>query len=116
LQYAYHGGAATRKCVEMVALSPLLSGLECHLMAVGGKSGGTGLDWARGRLADAGFEPRIHALSGDPEDVIAHQVEALGIDLLVMGAYGHSRIRALIVGSTTTQLLRACEIPMLLLR
>ncbi|HEY4529861.1 MAG TPA: universal stress protein [Luteimonas sp.] len=113
---AFDDSATTRKCVEMVALSPLLGGLECHLIAVGGKGGGAGLEWARARLAEAGFEPRIHALPGDPEEVIAHQVEALGIDLLVMGAYGHSRIRALIVGSTTTQLLRACEIPMLLLR
>jgi nucleotide-binding universal stress UspA family protein len=33
-----------------------------------------------------------------------------------MGAYGHSRIRQLIVGSTTTQVLRRCQIPILLLR
>ena len=38
------------------------------------------------------------------------------IDLLVMGACGHSRIRSRIVGSTTTQLLRSCQIPLLLLR
>jgi nucleotide-binding universal stress UspA family protein len=28
-----------------------------------------------------------------------------GIDLLVMGAYGHSRIRQFLVGSTTTTML-----------
>lgn len=38
------------------------------------------------------------------------------VDLLVMGAYGHSRIRNLIVGSTTTAMLRSCQIPVLLLR
>lgn len=38
------------------------------------------------------------------------------IDLLVMGAYGHSRIRSMLLGSTTTQLLRTCPIPVLLLR
>ena len=112
---AFDGSATTRKCVEMVALSPLLSGLECHLIAVGARAAG-GLAWAEGRLAEAGFQPRVHEFDGDPEDVIAGQVEELGIDLLVMGAYGHSRIRTMIVGSTTTQLLRMCEIPMLLLR
>ena len=39
-----------------------------------------------------------------------------GIVLLVLGAYGHSRIRQLIVGSTTTALLRLCSVPVLVLR
>ncbi|SDK80999.1 universal stress protein, partial [Billgrantia gudaonensis] len=38
------------------------------------------------------------------------------IDLLVMGAYGHSRIRHLLVGSTTTAMLRQAERSVLLLR
>ena len=33
-----------------------------------------------------------------------------------MGAYGHSRIRQWIVGSTTTTLLRLSEVPVLILR
>jgi nucleotide-binding universal stress UspA family protein len=36
--------------------------------------------------------------------------------LLAMGAYGHSRIRQLIVGSTTTTLLRTSAVPVLILR
>lgn len=114
---AFDGSATTRTCVEMVALSPLLRGLECHVLAVGAKAASEGgLAWASGRLAEAGFMPHIHALEGSAEDVITRQVDALGIDLLVIGAYGHSRIRTMIVGSTTTQLLRSCVIPMLLLR
>ena len=41
---------------------------------------------------------------------------ARGAGLLVMGAYGHSRIRQLVVGSTTTTLLRLSEVPVLVLR
>ena len=37
-------------------------------------------------------------------------------DLLVMGAYGHSRIRELIVGSTTTAMIRTGKVPVLLFR
>ena len=33
-----------------------------------------------------------------------------------MVAYGHSRIRSLLIGSTTTALLRACRIPVLVFR
>ena len=48
--------------------------------------------------------------------MIAQQLEAHAVDLLVMGAYGHSRIRSMILGSTTTHLLRTCQVPVLLLR
>jgi len=34
----------------------------------------------------------------------------------VMGAYGHSRIRHLLVGSTTTAMLRNAHLPVLILR
>jgi nucleotide-binding universal stress UspA family protein len=33
-----------------------------------------------------------------------------------MGAYGHRRVRHLVIGSTTIQLLRSSQIPLLLLR
>jgi nucleotide-binding universal stress UspA family protein len=39
-----------------------------------------------------------------------------GVDLLVKGAYGHSRIRQFLVGSTTTSILRTTRTPLLLLR
>jgi nucleotide-binding universal stress UspA family protein len=35
---------------------------------------------------------------------------------MIMGAYGHSRIRHLLIGSTTTAMLRRSTIPLLLLR
>ena len=37
-------------------------------------------------------------------------------DLIVMGAYGHGRIREMILGSTTTQLARDSSVPLLLVR
>jgi nucleotide-binding universal stress UspA family protein len=38
------------------------------------------------------------------------------IDMLVMGAYGHSRMRSLVIGSTTTEMVRSCRLPVLLFR
>jgi nucleotide-binding universal stress UspA family protein len=38
------------------------------------------------------------------------------IDLMVMGAYGHSRIRKFFVGSNTTRMISKSHIPLLLLR
>jgi len=115
---AYDGGATTRRCVEMVCASPLLKGLACELLLVGEATAAntSHLEWARGQLLAAGFSPEARITPGSAESVIARDVGDRDIDLLVMGAYGHSRIRTLILGSTTTQVLRNCPIPVLLLR
>jgi nucleotide-binding universal stress UspA family protein len=44
--------------------------------------------------------------SGDPVQQILSTVEREDIDLIAMGAYGHSRIRELVLGSITESLLR----------
>lgn len=115
---AFDGSETTRRCVEMVAISPLLRGTQCHLLMAGADDAARRQDlaWAVGQLEQAGFQPRARIVEGAPEVAIARQAEENGIELLVMGAYGHSRIRTMIVGSTTTQLLRTCQIPLLLLR
>lgn len=64
----------------------------------------------------AGFEVVADILPGDPETVIAREVKARNIDMLLMGAYAHSPLRALIFGSKTADLLRTATIPTLLLR
>ena len=44
--------------------------------------------------------------TGDPVQQILESVEKEDVDLLAMGAYGHSRIRELVLGSTTESILR----------
>jgi nucleotide-binding universal stress UspA family protein len=48
--------------------------------------------------------------------VITREVETDAYELMIMGAFGHSRIRHLIIGSTTTEMIRSCKIPVLLFR
>ena len=115
---AYDGGPSTRKAIEYVARSPLFQGLECHLLKIAADSGENRgiLDQAAATLRKAGLT--VHALlqQGPADDVIAAYVNAQQIDLLVMGAYGHSHIRTLIIGSTTSNMLRSCPVPVLLFR
>ncbi len=111
---AFDGSATGRKTVEMVADSPLLRGLECHVAKVGEED--EALRWASQRLTSAGFQPRTHLLDGEPAIALTQFAEQQGIHLLVMGAYGHSRIRQLVVGSTTTTILRRSIVPVLILR
>jgi nucleotide-binding universal stress UspA family protein len=115
---AFDGSATTRRCVEMVCASPLLKSAACELLMVGepDEARRTHLDWATAQLRAAGFEPQTSITPGVADVVIAQHVESRAINLLVMGAYGHSRIRSMILGSTTTQVLRGCLVPVLLLR
>ncbi len=47
-------------------------------------------------------------------DIVLTQVAALGADLLVMGAYGHSRLREMILGGVTREILRKMSVPILM--
>ncbi len=115
---AFDGSATSRKGVEMLAASPLFTGIPVHLVTVGEASDDNRglLDSARDALVAAGFEVHTAIRAGEVEPALhAYQAEH-GIDLLVMGAYGHSRIRQFLVGSTTTQMIRSTTTPLLLLR
>ncbi len=53
----------------------------------------------------------------DPANVILNVCcKEGGFDLIVMGAYGHSKIRELILGSTTIRIMRKANCPVLLCR
>lgn len=115
---AFDGGATTRKGVEVLAASPLLRGLPIHLVMVGTETteNAVQMEAACSTLASAGH--KVHAVirAGEVEPALHTYQEEHGIDLLVMGAYGHSRIRQFLVGSTTAHMLRTTTSPLLLLR
>lgn len=56
---------------------------------------------------------KVH-LPGTPESKICGYAHENQFDLIVMGAYGHSRIREAILGSTTQTVIRMAKIPVLL--
>ncbi|MDP3884170.1 universal stress protein [Hydrogenophaga sp.] len=115
---AFDGSSITRRGVEMVAASPLFQGLPVHVLMSGKASqdGPKQMAWATETLESAGYGVVGEIVPGDPETTIAQAIQSKGIDLLVMGAYTHSPLRSLFVGSRTTDLLRSARIPTLLLR
>jgi len=115
---AFDGGASAMKAVDYVARSPLFAGLECRLLTAGADTpeARKRLDAAAAVLRGAGYPVTADIAAGQADAAIAERVEADGIDLLVMGAYGHSRIRSLIIGSTTSEMIRSCKVPVMLFR
>jgi nucleotide-binding universal stress UspA family protein len=115
---AYDGGASAMKAVDHIARSALFQGLSVHVVTVGNATPEAvkGLDDAKAMLKAAGIAAETSVMPGQPETALAKLVEEAQFDMLVMGAYGHSRIRSLIIGSTTTAMIRSCKVPVVLIR
>lgn len=115
---AFDGSPTAHKTVELLAASPLCKNLPIHLVMVGADSEGNreALEKAQSTLMNARFVVQAQIVKGEVEAALHVYQAEHGIDLLVMGAYGHSRIRQFLVGSTTTTMLRTATMPVLLLR
>jgi len=57
---------------------------------------------------------RLTAIKGDVSDTILSHAADRGADLLVMGGYGHSRLREFILGGATRGILRTMTLPVLM--
>lgn len=116
---AYDGSASTDRAVDFIVNNPILRDTTFHLISVGnsGDAGiSTKLDAATKKLTDAGLTVTSDIRSGNAELMILDAASEKKADMLIMGAYGHSRVRNFIIGSTTTALVRACKVPCLMFR
>jgi nucleotide-binding universal stress UspA family protein len=115
---AFDGSASARKVVDRAAGSAMLAGLPVLLAMVGIDTtlARRQLEEARIALHAVGIDAQAELTAGEPQAVLPALVKAQGPALLVMGAFGHSRLRQLLLGSTTTTLLRLSEVPVLFLR
>ena len=115
---AYDGGASAMKAVDHIARSPLFQGLAVTVVTVGSETPAIrkGLEDAKALLKAAGIAAETRIVPGQPETELGKMVDAEGFGMVVMGAYGHSRIRSLVIGSTTTEMVRSCKVPVVLMR
>lgn len=115
---AYDGSDTAKKVINRVISSPLLKGLECHLVIVSGNQsqGEAELASVAASLTEANFNVVTAVCQGEVQTALEVYQQENHIDLMVMGAYGHSRIREFFVGSNTTRMISKSHIPLLLLR
>jgi nucleotide-binding universal stress UspA family protein len=115
---AFDGSSAAFRTIELISSSPWLTGLTALVVMAGLASTlrTRQLDEARQALQKAGFIVKTQLIAGEPNEVLPAFVNAQGADLLVMGAFGHSWLKQLIAGSTTSTLLRVSDVPVLILR
>lgn len=67
-------------------------------------------------LARHGVQAKVHAHEGDIHegDALLSLAARLQADLIVMGAYGHARMRELLLGGVTRTVLKSATVPVLM--
>tara|TARA_R100001509_G_scaffold87451_1_gene49781 strand:+ start:919 stop:1776 length:858 start_codon:yes stop_codon:yes gene_type:complete len=115
---AYDGSKTADAAIARIASSQLLLDLPGHVVMVGDDSGDNRvrLERAAGTLTGAGHRVEAHLVQGGVIEALMQFQETHGIELKVMGAYGHSRIREFFVGSNTSRMLASSTVPVLILR
>ncbi len=105
------------------AAMPFLTGANrAFVLAAPESAGGKCESEAAERLAkslrDEGLAAEAHIASpgtASATETLLKAARGKGADLLVMGAYSHSRMRELVFGGFTRDVLKACDLPVLLL-
>ena len=119
IMIAYDGSKVADKAVEMVAESPLFKGLTCHLVCVNDNEATAArlLERAAAKLSAAdGIELVTIKLKGKAKEVLCEYQQQHDIDLTVMGAFRHTRLHDMLLGSFTHKMLVNSNKPLLLLR
>lgn len=114
------GWNASRESARAVAdAMPLLqraNNVEILVVEPQGMGDVPGADIAA-HLARHGIDAKANATQGldiDVGDVLLNRAADIGADLIVMGGYGHSRMRELVLGGATRHILDHMTVPVLL--
>lgn len=103
----------------LAAAMPILSeAVAVHLLtAASARTDAETLDSAADYLAWHGIGSETHVIETGHEPVgaaLMQKADAIGADLLVMGGYGHARLRERILGGVTHHIVNQPDLPILL--
>lgn len=115
---AFDGSATAFRSIELLSATPVFRGMPLHLVLIGADTPEhqAQLKRAQRLLSPQVAEVHLAIREGDVEQTLHAYQEEQDIDILIMGAYGHSRIRRFLVGSTTTKMLETANKPLVILR
>ncbi len=115
---AFDGSKTGFKAIDLIGQGRLFRDTPLHLVMVGEPNDErqAQLREAQTALVGLGVDVHLAIRPGDVEKTLHDYQREHDIDVLIMGAYGHSRIRQFLVGSTTTRMLRTAERPVVILR
>lgn len=115
IMLAYDGSPCCKKAIDMIANSQLFKGTNCHIVHVGEHAESL-LRTASELLKGAELTISTKQLTGKTDEALAEYQAENDIDLMLMGAFSHSRFREFLWGSFTAKMLAKTRKPLLLLR
>jgi len=113
---AYDGSHNANRAIQAAAGISADWSMPFHVLIVSERKGEALRVQARAYLETHALEVDYILKQGDPSEVIVAYAEECAADLLVMGAYGHTKVRELVVGSTTAYAINHAPCPLLLVR
>jgi len=116
---AFDASKTAIKVIKRIAKSEVLKKLQGHLVMVGNhdNTSKNSLSAAAAELLSAGYNLDCHHLpQGDAVNGLLNFQLENHIDIMVIGAYGHSKWQQMFLGSTTTEILASTVSPVILVR
>lgn len=113
---AYDGSAHAKQALHIAANLAESWGGSYAVVSVSSDRVQERLNEARSYLEAHALEVEYEAREGDPREAVLEFCAEMEADLLVMGAYGHSKVREMLLGSTTAHLINHAACPVLLTR
>lgn len=109
--FAYEYSPTCQKMLQRIAQSDLLKKLQCHLLYVGDHP--EMLTEPEKYLTEAGLDViSIYRYGDVAQNILEYQREH-DIQLIVLGAFSHSKIHQFFLGSITTSIFRNANVPLL---
>jgi nucleotide-binding universal stress UspA family protein len=113
---AYDGSTQARKALRLSAEYAESKKRKICLLVVGEKQADILLEEARDYLQNRAVDVVFEKRGGDPgEEIVAFSAEC-DAGIIIMGAYGHSKLWEMVLGSTTTYVINHTPRPVLLVR
>lgn len=116
---AYDGREQANLAIERLLETKLLADCDCHLVMVGNTSHATkdAFDKELSRLESEFASITPHFVDGgNIADSLLAKQQQLNVDLTVMGAFSHSKVRQFFVGSNTLKLIANSHTSLLVIK
>lgn len=112
--FAYEYSPTCINMMKRIAQSDLLRLLQCHLLYVGDHP--DLLQDPQHYLTSQGIDVVSVSRYGDVADEILAYQQELAIQLIVLGAFSHSKLHQFFLGSITTKIFRHSKVPLLVVK
>ena len=115
---AYDGRETADKAVQRIIQGGLLQGMTCHLVTIKNteQAQQQKFEQVKTQLEQAGFSVIATYLAGDISASLMDYKQQHDIELVVIGAFAHSKMRSFFLGSNTMRMIENCRVPLIVLR